>query len=326
VTDSTPLKVIVPDSGDMAAVAAFSATLSQLAHHSNVEFSFRAVKFATPGWLLMIVRALRSFRQERPGTKCRVIDTSSKAMQYAGHAGFFDALDIPWAKRMGEAPTTSTFVPIKPRKVRELFSGQPLSRLAGDIIQDEAERLSALLAQSKHGVLFDTLSYSIREIIRNVVEHSKAEEYLFAAQCWVENGTAEIAVADAGIGIANGLRSNRNFEPADDAEALLLAIQPGVTGAIISSHMDDVWANSGFGLYMARGLADGKQGLFIASGNAALAAGHGQQATVPAAINGTCVALRIRSGDTSLEKRLQALVASAGGKPSAASMSVKVRS
>lgn len=320
------LKVYVPGARDMAALARFSANIAAMDHHPKVDFSFRNVDFVTPGWMLLIVRALRSYRDDRPGTHCKVVDATSSAMTYAGHAGFFDALGVKWGRSVGEAQDSSTFLPIISRKVRDLFADQPLYRPAGDIIQEDAEKLSAILAQSREGILFDTLSYAIREIIRNVVEHSEAEEFLIAAQCWVVAGTAEIAIADTGIGIAAGLASNGKYNPADDAEALALATQPGVSGAIIARHSDDVWANSGYGLYMARGLADGKQGFTLASGRAVLTSGDSGQAVVEGEIKGTCVALRLRAGASSLEKRLSGLVSRTGSKPSPASMSAKVKS
>jgi len=193
-------------------------------------------------------------------------------MMYAGHAGFFDALGLPWGRGIGEADTSCTFLPLTRRKIGDLFADQPRFRAAGDIIQEDAEGLAAILAQTREGVLFDTLSYAIREIIRNVVEHSEADEFLISAQCWVATGSAEIAIADPGIGIAAGLSSNGKYNPKSDAEALRLAIKPGVSGVAIGRNSDDVWANSGDGLFMARGLADGKQGFTLASGTAALRA------------------------------------------------------
>lgn len=321
-----PVKIYIPNGRDRAAVVRFSSEIAAMDQHPKIDFSFRNVDFVTPGWMLLIARALRSYRADRPGTYCRVVDATSSAMTYAGHAGFFDALGIQWGRSVGEAQDSSTFLPITSRKIRDLFAEQPLFRAAGEIIQEDAERLSAILAQSREGVLFDTLSYSIREIIRNVVEHSKADEFLIAAQCWIATGTAEIAIADAGIGIAAGLRSNGKYSPGSDAEALALATQPGVSGAIIARHSDDAWANSGYGLYMARGLAEGNQGFTLASGTAALTSGNGGNTIVEGSFKGTCVALRLRAGATPLQKRLSEFISRGVGKPSRASMSAKVKS
>lgn len=318
-------RVHVPGARDKTAIARFSAQIAAMDHHPNVEFSFRNVDFVTPGWMLLVVRALRSFREDRPGTHCKVVDATTSAMTYAGHAGFFDALGLKWGRPIGEAQDSSTFLPITSRKIQDLFTNQPMFRAAGDIIQEDAENLSAILAQSREGILFDTLSYAIREIIRNVVEHSQADEFLIAAQCWPVSGVAEISIADAGIGIAAGLASNGKYSPSDDVEALSLATRPGVSGAILARNSDDAWANSGYGLYMAQGLADGRQGFTLASGTATLTSGDDGQATVEGSIKGTCVALRLRAGAISLEKRLSELVSLGGGKPSRASMSAKVK-
>jgi hypothetical protein len=223
--------------------------------------------------MIIVARALKGFREARPGTHCRVVQTKTSAMQYAGYAGFFDALGIPWNNAMGEAPTSSTFIPVTERSVASLFETQPLWRRAGDIIQEDAEKLAGLLAQSQESVLFRTLAYALREIIRNVVEHSKSAKFRIAAQCWPVSGTAEIAIADAGIGIAAALASNRKYAPPNDASALTLATQPGVSGTIISARSDDAWANSGYGLFIAKALADGRHGFSLISGAAALVAG-----------------------------------------------------
>jgi hypothetical protein len=319
-------RIHVPSGRDKAAVIRFSVEVSAMNYHPKVDFSFRDVDFVTPGWMLLIIRALRSFREDRPGTQCKVVEATSDAMTYAGHAGFFDALGVNWGRGVGEAHGSSTFLPVTCRKIRALFADQPLSRPAGDIIEEDAEKLSAILTQSREGVLFDTLSYAIREIIRNVVEHSRADEFLIAAQCWAAAGLAEIAIADSGIGIAAGLSSNGKYHPSDDADALLLATRPGVSGAVVSRYSDDAWANSGYGLYMARGLADGKQGFTLASGTAALTSGGEDQTMVEAAIKGTCVVLRLRAGETPLETRLSELLALGDGEPSRASLSARVRS
>jgi hypothetical protein len=185
--------------------------------------------------------------------------------------------------------------------------------------------MAEILVQSSGGTLFDTLSYAIREILRNVVEHSEADSFEFAAQCWPAAGKAEIAVLDSGIGIQAGLSANGKFNPPDDAAALSLATQPGISGVMISKRSDDVWANSGYGLYMAHGLADGNDGFLLSSGSAVLVGGNEKTQLHEGSLNGTCVVLRLKVDETELEDRLRSLVSKAGGKASAASMSARVK-
>lgn len=316
--------VRLPSARDLSDVIGLSRILARMGAATNVQFSFQDVDFVTPGWMLLAIRTLRSFRDARPGTRCKVVQTHSSSMSYAAHAGFFEALGVKRSS-VGMVPSTQTFLPIQQRETRDLFKDQPLSRRAGDIIQEDAERLSAVLAQRDDGILFDTLGYAIRETIRNVVEHSHAREYLVTAQCWVASGIAEIAIADAGIGIAASLRSNAQHAPIDDAHALRLAVKAGVSGTVISSGSDDEWANSGYGLYMARGLAEGKQGFALISGTAALISDGTRDVSHDSALPGTCVVLRLRAGSASLERRLADLVGQVSGSPSRASISARVR-
>lgn len=323
---SSPIELCVPNGRDMAHVAGFSAKLARLGSASAVHFSFQGVNFVTPGWMLLTVRALRDFRSARPGTKCKVVQATSQALLYAGNAGFFDALGVPWSRNMGEAPATANYIPITERRVEDLFADQPLYRAAGELVQEDARRLASILTQEGHGIAFDYVSYALREIIRNVIEHSCAERFQVAAQYWPATGVAEVAIGDPGIGISQSLMANSKYSPPDDAAALLLATQAGVSGAFISRRNDDDWANSGYGLYMARGLAHGKQGFVLASGSAALVGGDRGQKVVGAAMTGTCVVLRLRARGVSLEDRLSALLAKVGGSPSRASMSTRVNS
>lgn len=322
--DDSVLTIRIPNGSNWPATVQFPIRLAELERTPEIRFDFRDITFVSPGWMIIVVRAMRDFREARPGSLCRVVHTNAPAMRYAGHAGFFDALGIPWNKAMGEAPTSSTFIPLTERSVASLFECQPLWRQAGDIIQEDAEKLASVLAQSQESVLFHTLAYAIREIIRNVVEHSDSVSFRIAAQCWSASGTAEIAIGDAGIGIAAALASNGKYAPLDDASALTLATQPGVTGTIISSRSDDAWANSGYGLFMAKALAHGRQGFTLISGEAALLAGEKGECVLRSRLGGTGVVLRLKAGDDKLEARLSSIAARAGGTPSRASTSARV--
>lgn len=98
-------------------------------------------------------------------------------------------------------------------------------------------------------------AYIMREIMRNVVEHSKAEEFYLKIYL---NDETEIGfkVIDNGIGIMKSLNSNPQYNVADHKTALAFAIRPGITKTYKKDlTIDDVWQNSGFGLYMVSSIA-----------------------------------------------------------------------
>lgn len=197
----------------------------------------------------------------------------------------------------------------------------------GEILQDEAERLARVLTQSSSdGGAVRTLAYAIREIARNVIEHSEAEGYRFAAQWWPATGEAEIAIEDEGIGLAASFLKSGRYAVADDAGAVNLAIAPGVTSAFVSKHSRDEWANSGYGLYMTRGLC-GEHGRFVLiSETAALIAEAGSERFLTSDLPGTTVVLRLNAGEGQLEDRLDVLRKDARvGRPSKASVTARVR-
>lgn len=95
-------------------------------------------------------------------------------------------------------------------------------------------------------------NYALREIIRNVFEHSGATECYVCGQRWWD-GKVEIAVIDEGIGIAQSLR--KSFELDNDIDALNMAIKPGVSSTSNIHESENIYDNSGFGLYVLSQLA-----------------------------------------------------------------------
>ena len=93
-------------------------------------------------------------------------------------------------------------------------------------------------------------NYALREIIRNVFEHSGATECYVCGQRWY-NGKVEITVVDEGIGIAESLTSN-------------------------VSESENIYDNSGFGLYVLSQLATNFGWYVLGSGSSRLV-GHNRQ-------------------------------------------------
>jgi len=112
--------------------------------------------------------------------------------------------------------------------------------------------------------------YIMSEMVRNVLEHSESPHgAVVAAQYYPPRRTGRryvsIGVADAGVGVRKTL--SRNYSVASHGDALLKAIQPGVTGAVPGQYGSA--DNAGAGLAMTRSMAGATQGYFaLASGSA----------------------------------------------------------
>ena len=133
-------------------------------------------------------------------------------------------------------------------------------------------------------------AYLIREVMRNVVEHSDAEEFILSFY-YNELGEFGFYVIDEGIGIKKSLNRNPNYSVTDNKTALAFAIRPGITRSWKRDPLrDDVWQNSGFGLYMVSNIVNIMGGRFeISSGNSKIIFRSGLKEYQSIKIKGTAV-------------------------------------
>jgi hypothetical protein len=114
------------------------------------------------------------------------------------------------------------------------------------------------------------LSYSLRELMRNVFEHSEADSLYYCAQYWPKSSKVEVAVADFGIGIRRALSRNPNFRFDSDKEAIEYSLLPSVSGATHRERSSGTWFNSGYGRYMTNRLARNGGNFVLVSGKTAI--------------------------------------------------------
>lgn len=62
------------------------------------------------------------------------------------------------------------------------------------IIVKRSEKLAKKLTQQEDGNLVEIITYSLREILRNILEHSDSYDLWYCAQYWLLYQKAEIAI------------------------------------------------------------------------------------------------------------------------------------
>ncbi len=299
------LLVEVPGWQEPIRALEFGAALNSLDRASLYKFDFGKVSFATPGWMLVIGDALREFRGARPSAKRQAINY--RHLGYAAHVGFFQYFGMEYGQAPAEAAGSNTYVPITEIDVSELRkSAADKFVQVGELIEDNAQQLARVLTQLDSGEAVETLTYSIREIVRNVVEHSAAQSYTIAAQYWPTRSSAELAVSDQGCGILESLKENPKLEVRKDLDALKLALLPGISSKAWRRRKSaDVWANSGYGLFMTQRLCSLDGEFTLLSGAAGMRIVDSETSTVKCNAPGTTVVLRIDAGRVAnLSKRL----------------------
>ena len=113
----------------------------------------------------------------------------------------------------------------------------------------------------------DAIRYCMSEMVRNVLEHSNSPSGAFAcAQYYPTSKVVAIGVADAGWGVRATI--SRNYQVNSDLEALIVALQPGTSGATGGRNLLGS-ENAGAGLFYTKAISRlGGLEFGIASGTA----------------------------------------------------------
>lgn len=156
----------------------FSKTLNDLPIEEIYEFDFGEARWFPPFSMLLLSVLLKQFRDLRPNARCRANNYQNHT--YAAHFGFFRSFGLQHGNEPGQASGSGSYIPITRLDVTEIRESADAAWVeTGEIIEARSRELSGVLTQTDNGPLFDTLSYAIREIIRNTVEHSGADAVFF---------------------------------------------------------------------------------------------------------------------------------------------------
>lgn len=290
-------KVLLPRLLDGPVRRDLAAALKSTEGERQLTIDFGAVEFAYPVGLLAAGREIRRTVQERRArrqiTMAGGIDLSRPAHSFLNHVGFFDFIGLPHSKPIGAARGSGSYIPIR-RFTRTDFGATAGadSQQVRQAIASRAEELAEVVVGGGREVpSYWTVAYSVREVVRNVFEHSGADECYVAAQRW-SNGAVEMGVIDEGIGIKRSLAPAVSC--ATDLDALKEAVKPGVSRTMALPEDQNAHDNSGFGLYVLSELGRCFGQFTLASGAACLVAGGNDSTEVEAAdLHGTVVGLKI---------------------------------
>jgi hypothetical protein len=287
----------LPKRLDLDGALSAAAALRALPAMERYRLDFSEIKFVEPFGMLFFATVLRQFR--RCNSMIRFVADGYKQHHYPAHMGFFKAFGLDFGKEPGEAAGNTQYVPITPLAVEEL------RREAINNHEDERETierraigLATLLTRQDFGPLQETLSYSLREIFRNVLEHSGADTIWYTAQYWPEKCAVELCILDEGIGIGQSLRRNPHLTVQSDHDAIDFALLPGISGVAFRGgpkQRKDPWANSGYGLFMTSQLCR-RGGSFVAiSGNGGVRISEAGEERLDCRMDGTAIRLQLQT-------------------------------
>lgn len=281
--------IVLPQSLSLTNIIRFSNEMFQCPRADVYEFDFGNMRWFPPFSMVYLAAQINRFRQERAGAEW--VASNYQTHTYAAHMGFFQSFELPHGNLAGEALGSSTYIPLTEICRAELVGeGVP----AGEIIDQHSQRLAAMLTREEESEVFKTLQYSIREILRNSIEHSGADKVIMCAQYWPSREMVEVGIVDCGVGVRNGLSNNPHLDITSDDEALRLSMMPGISGVAYEGaarNHYDAWANSGYGLFMTSSICIEGGSFFMASGNAVLLCSGAEMRSLEQNFHGTAIRL-----------------------------------
>lgn len=240
------MELIAPSFVDYAAMLEFRDRLA-LTDEATVDFS--RIGFAYPDGMVLLSRIIC----DRIEDGASITPANYERETYPINMGFFRAAGLG-IDPQGHAPGNENYFPVTKYSSDDLRGrAERYRQNPGEVVNSMAADLSKILTRGKDESAQQTITYSIREIVRNIIEHSGSENFLVSAQYYPWKRMVEIAIMDKGVGIRQGLSSNPHLALNDDYEAILKALVPGISGAHyrgMPERRRTEWSNSGFGLFM----------------------------------------------------------------------------
>jgi len=265
----TKTLIPVPQSLTLSSALEFSVTLAKIEQADEFVFDFSNSRHVEPFPMLLVSSEIQRLASRFPNTKTSCANFNH--MTYAGHMGFFQAFGLEFGKAPGEANGSKRYLPLKILSCEQLIQSAASKGIeVGDEVEGESKHMAAMLCGADTGAVFETLSYSVREMMRNVVEHSKAKQFGICAQYWPSKNKVEVAIFDRGIGLRKSLQNNPHLDASNDKRAINYALMPAVSGKAFKGARQKQrgpWANSGFGLYMTSRICRNGGTFFVASGD-----------------------------------------------------------
>ena len=166
--------LFVPPFADMAGIYAFA---TELRSSPIVALDFSRMGFANPTGMLV----LASLIEEAVSAGRVPIQIGIAPYDYVSNMGFYAACGLNVPKH--EAPGSATYYPITRFNVNQLRArAVELKIPVGAHVNVTVGRLAYLITRQTSGDLFFTVKYCLREILRNVAEHSQSDHLLVMGQ------------------------------------------------------------------------------------------------------------------------------------------------
>jgi len=276
----------------------YSQRLHAMPYAKHYVIDMQHLSEVTPFGMLYFSAQIRSCQNKRPDSTWELIN--HRRHTYAFHMGFFSSsgfIDTESNSQLNKDDENIRYIKISKLKIRDLHieAGQGAT-LVQEVLEIKAQQMAAILTRGQTNDAYSILQFSLREIMRNVVEHSNADYIWYAAQYWPMRQYAELSILDEGIGIRSSLSRNPHLNLTSDFSALHTSLMPGISGVAYAGkppNRPNDWANSGYGLFMLSELCSLEGEFSLSSGTSTLLRENGTEKSLNSDFSGTALRLGI---------------------------------
>ena len=184
------MTIKVPRFDDFLGMVQFRDLLRQT---SRAKLDFGSVGFAYPDGMVLLARII----SDRISEGAELAAVNFESASYPRNMGFFEAcgLGIP---PEGFAPGNANYFPLKRCSSAELIeTAERRGQVPGQVANSMAAQLAKIMIRGKDEQTQETITYSLREIIRNIAEHSASEDFFVSGQYYPNKGVYPLRIGNA---------------------------------------------------------------------------------------------------------------------------------
>ncbi|WP_062197631.1 ATP-binding protein [Massilibacterium senegalense] len=246
-------------------------------HKNNLSFTFdfNNLKWIDPSGAVIFLETIKNLEEENIKLEYIDLDLTSSPVQYGLNIEIFQELGISELGSNEEGLTYLAPKKVYKNEVYDYIKNHDYSmENFFDILSEKITNKVIRQSNMTNDKLTSLFSYVVRELIRNIFDHSKSEYFYYGSQYLPNKKIVELVISDRGVGLKNTIPfdTEEKWLDLDTTEnAIQKAFTPGVTAASNHSYAPQDYWNSGFGLAMVKSLVSAADGtLSIATSDKAI--------------------------------------------------------
>src|SRR5699024_7893332 len=268
-------------------------------HQGNLSFifNFNKLKWIDPAGAVVFLETIKNLEEERIELKYIDLDYTSSVVQYGLNIGVFQRLGISEVGSNEEGPTYLAPKKVYKNEVYDYIKNHDYTmENYFDILSEKITNKVIGQSNMTNDKLTSLFSYVVRELIRNIFDHSESEYFYYGSQYLPNKKIVELVISDRGVGLKNTIPfdTEEKWLDLDTTEnAIKKAFTPGITAASNHSYAPQDYWNSGFGLAMVKSLVSAADGtLCLATADKAITYNQTEE-WYDCYIKGTVLRLRV---------------------------------